>query len=276
MKIVIKRRVYKNEYYIRKYIKFITSRKTTYEKFKTVNHHILPKSKQFFPQFKNLNEHCWNLSILTNREHFIAHKMLHLAFPGSSMSIAFFNMSNIQGNTNSKIYEKSKYFQSLNNKIITQCPIRNAKISKALTGKPKSAEHIAKLKGHIVSDETKIKLRNANLGKKHTAISKSKMSESRKGRAGGNNMDKISLQKMAATKMQSIIKTPLGIFYTFQEVEIAFNAKYGNEFGAIRKLFRCLNNKPQIKTLKFLTEILKLEPIENGIIQDYGFDLIKK
>ena len=60
------------KYYIRLVKRGLSRKPLKDEYFET--HHILPKC--IFPQYKNLKINAWNLSYLTPREHFIAHKLL--------------------------------------------------------------------------------------------------------------------------------------------------------------------------------------------------------
>jgi hypothetical protein len=96
------------------------------------------------------------------------------------------------------------------------------KISEKLKGKPKTKEHIAKLVGHIVTDETREKLRNHNLGKSASIATKQKMSQSRIGKTKAP-MSIASKLNIAASKMEFRIKTPFGIFNSFLELSIATN-----------------------------------------------------
>jgi hypothetical protein len=175
--------LYHNPHFLSRYLSFISTRPARSRiKYETHYHHILPKAPDFFPQFKDLRQFPWNGIYLTPREHFIAHRLLHKAFPGSSQSIAFFNMANICGNTNSRAYEESREVHIASLKMLHASPTRNAKISAALAGKPKSKEHIAKLVGHPVSEETREKLRQHNLGKKASIDARKKMSAARLGK----------------------------------------------------------------------------------------------
>jgi hypothetical protein len=175
-----------NPHYISKYVSFITKRLNNQKiKYVTHHHHILPKAQDFFPQYKCLKTHPWNGVHLSPREHFIAHRMLHKAFPGSTQSIAFFNMANICGRTNSRAYDEARSYQIAAAKITTQCPIRNAKISAALKGKPKSQDHINSMIGHAVTETTREKLRQANLGKKMSETARRNIIASRKGKKRG-------------------------------------------------------------------------------------------
>jgi hypothetical protein len=178
--------LYHNPHFLSRYLSFISSRPIRGRiKYETHYHHILPKAPDFFPQFKDLRQFPWNGIHLIAREHFIAHRLLHKAFPGSTQSIAFFNMANICGKTNSRAYKESLKFQLDSLKMLHASPTRNAKISAALTGRPKSKEHIAKLTGHTVSEETREKLRLHNLGKTASIESREKMSASRLGKKRG-------------------------------------------------------------------------------------------
>lgn len=212
----------KNLHYINRYIKFIRSRTGVYIEGKTHRHHILPKAKDMFPQFKSLDEFQWNSIHLTHREHFIAHWILSKAFPGSSQSRAFYYMTNINHAIKSKEYEVAKQEHVAWTRIMTQCPERNKKISKALTGKPKSPEHIKSLTGHNVSDQTREKLRTANLGKKLSVEQRRQMSTSRTGKSKAKNslQSKINIAK---SKCDYLLVTPLGTFESHLEAAIAYN-----------------------------------------------------
>jgi hypothetical protein len=120
---------------------------------------------------------------LTHREHYIAHLLLHETFKGTSQSTAFFNMSNIQKKTNSRAYEESRIYHKHASTKANKNPIRNEKISQALSGKPKSEAHKQKLIGHVVTTETREKLRSINTGKKLSSETKIKMSMMRTGKS---------------------------------------------------------------------------------------------
>lgn len=179
-------KLYNNPHYVSRYLSFILARTGNPRvKYQTHYHHILPKAADFFPEFKSLKDHPWNGVHLTIREHFIAHRLLHKAFPGSSQSIAFFNMANICGKTHSRAYKDARQRQIASLAKLHASPERNAKISASLSGRQKTAEHIAKLVGHEVALSTRQKLRDANLGKKASAEAKQKMSLSRTGKKKG-------------------------------------------------------------------------------------------
>lgn len=184
---------------IERYFKFCSNVKNIKIKGETHHHHILPKAKDFFPEYSDLSTYPWNGVHLTHREHFIAHRMLAIAFPKSSQSIAFYNMCNNNKITKSLTYEIALAYHKECVKLMTQCPERNRKISEALKGKKKSPEHIANLMGRPMSDITRKKLREAKLGKKHTEESCCKMSESRRG-VKRNSHSTETIQKIKNTK----------------------------------------------------------------------------
>lgn len=178
-----------NFHMIKRYDKFISSRKNrTVPAFAHI-HHILPKALDMYPEYRNLNEFAWNGISLTPREHFLAHWMLAKIFPGTSQSRTFYYMMNNSSVAKSKDYELARLSHIENMKTIyTQ--ERNAKISNALKGRKKSPEHIEKLLGHEVSESTRQKLRERNIGRKHTTETRQKMSDCKQGISRGNHSDK--------------------------------------------------------------------------------------
>ena len=195
--------LYTKRHFLSRYVKFVMSRPNVKIKYQTHLHHILPKAKDLFPEYKDLQLNPWNGVYLTTREHYIAHRLLHLAFPGSSQSIAFYNMSNILKINNSKAYSSARETHIKSLVKLHQCPERNAKISKALTGKKKSKDHVEKLIGHTVTPETREKLRLANLGKKRSEESKAKQQKTRAERGiKGVKLTDASRLKMSETKQK--------------------------------------------------------------------------
>jgi len=91
-----------NCHYLKRYIKFINK----FNGSGKIQHHILPKANDMFPQYKDLNIYPWNISYLGAREHFVAHWILWKALGGSQTN-AFFSMKNKNKESlNSKAYEK--------------------------------------------------------------------------------------------------------------------------------------------------------------------------
>lgn len=92
-----------NAHYIKRYLRFIDTR---IQKLNGEKHHILPKAKDMFPEFKDLTKNPWNGIILSSREHFIAHYMLARAFPNSeSQSYCCWKFFKNKKTQNSRQYE---------------------------------------------------------------------------------------------------------------------------------------------------------------------------
>jgi hypothetical protein len=90
-----------NRHYLNRYVRFIESCRTLNEDYNgyTEKHHICPKAKDLFPEYKSLSKHSWNLAILTPRQHFIAHRLLWKAYPETkSMQQVFFLMCHVDDN----------------------------------------------------------------------------------------------------------------------------------------------------------------------------------
>lgn len=77
-------------------------------------HHICPKAKDMFPEYRSFSQHPWNLATLTPRQHFIAHIMLWKAFPNiKSLTYCIDRMRHTAGvRCTSKLYEKYKKVHS--------------------------------------------------------------------------------------------------------------------------------------------------------------------
>lgn len=105
-----------NPHYLLRYYRFILYCKLKNLNFDgyVENHHICPKSKDLFPEYKRSD---WNLIKLTARQHYIAHHLLWKAYNTSSMSYAFKcftdgqiskNIKRIKNKIANRTYEKLK------------------------------------------------------------------------------------------------------------------------------------------------------------------------
>ena len=136
-------------------------------------HHILPKS--IFPQYQNFVLYPENGVYLTFREHYICHWLLtkmvneeHLY----KMSNALLRMTK---KTNNRYRPKSIIYSNTRSKIRQSISGKNS----PHFGVPKNYPNGNK--GVPMKEETKEKLRMANLGKKASIETKNKMSNSHKG-----------------------------------------------------------------------------------------------
>lgn len=104
----------KNEHYLRRYINFINSCQTYNQKGFNVyieKHHICPKSKDMFPEYKNLKLHPWNECKLTYRQHIIAHLILYKCFNTQSQLLSLLY-------TLGQFHTKKLNLKSINTKTI--------------------------------------------------------------------------------------------------------------------------------------------------------------
>jgi len=161
--------------HIGRYHKFIFSRPKREYIIKSglVKHHIVPKS------MGGSNE-VENISILTVREHYIAHLILWKAY-GSKMARAFWLLANIEGRRiTSRQYEslKSEIFMSEETRLKMSNSRKGVKIH--LTSeqrKNKSRKTSEIMKEHYKTHEHP----RGNLGKKHSEETKKRLSENHKG-----------------------------------------------------------------------------------------------
>jgi hypothetical protein len=100
-----------HQIHLNRYIKFIESRpiKKYKSKFGLARHHICPKS---FGMDKRYSKESWNIIILTEREHFIAHLILYKCY-GDKMAQAFHMMNKSKISTGSYRNLTSRQFEVL-------------------------------------------------------------------------------------------------------------------------------------------------------------------
>lgn len=132
----------------------------------TEKHHILPKS--LYPEFKCFKQNPWNMSVLTAREHFIAHRLLTKFIKTDvwKMHHAIWKMACVGDlKISSRTYE---YLRKQHALAVSNNVEANLKKSIANKGRKQSPEHIKarvesrKKKGNWHSLETKAKIGSAN------------------------------------------------------------------------------------------------------------------
>lgn len=99
-----------NPHYLNRYITFIQKcqqKNVVYEGY-VERHHICPKAKDMFPEYRDFKRHPWNRAVLTTRQHFIAHLILWKVFKNKSCAAT---LSCFMKN-NSKIFESAKNLYS--------------------------------------------------------------------------------------------------------------------------------------------------------------------
>lgn len=112
-----------NLHYLNRYINFISYCKEVnlnLEKQYTENHHILPKSKDMFPEYASFKLHPWNSAVLTFRQHIIAHYLLMKTYNTQSQILSVLRTGYQKHAThiklNSRMIEKAKTELSKNRK----------------------------------------------------------------------------------------------------------------------------------------------------------------
>lgn len=129
-----------NLHYLQRYVRFVracleSNRINPPEK--TEDHHICPKAKDMFPEFKDLKKHPWNKAPLSHRQHFIAHIMLWKSYKTASTTSAVLFM-NKDNDLNSKLYEKLRLrisdFVSVKDLIGGDCRFVSKKDPRFLSG----------------------------------------------------------------------------------------------------------------------------------------------
>jgi hypothetical protein len=226
-----------SDHYTNRYIKFIISCIKTNVNIDldiyTEKHHILPKS--LFIEYVDLRSNPWNCSVLTARQHFIAHWILARAL-GGNMWHAFQFMCFAKTKKQNRNYKiSSKCYSDLRNNYNISEETKQ-KISKANKGKQRTFETKQKLskinKSKKHSDETKrkislkskgknnsmygkkhteesIKKRSRSMkGKKHTEESIKKRSRSMKGKNTGPKSEESKIKMSESKKNQPIIRCP--------------------------------------------------------------------
>jgi hypothetical protein len=110
-----------NFHYLNRYIKFINyllNNPSNNEY--TENHHICPKSKDMFPQFKNFTNHPWNKIKLSYRQHIIAHYLLMKSYNNESQTLSVIL-------TNGQFHQSKKIYHS---RLVEQAKINLSKLRK--------------------------------------------------------------------------------------------------------------------------------------------------
>lgn len=188
-----------NPRYLQRYVDFIRSRAPSTGPVE--KHHICPKAKSLFPEYKSFSANPWNRIDLTPREHYIAHLLLWKAY-GGSQAIAISRMIHA-----SKIEVKSS-------RIYEQVRADHAnEISRLHRGRPKpprSAEHIKNLSKPRVkrwSEESKEKARLAKVGKPFSEEHRKNIAQSRMGKTHSEdakkNMAKAQLGSKASEETKA-------------------------------------------------------------------------
>ena len=103
-----------NIHYLNRYIKFIDGcrlKNSSYSEY-TEEHHICPKAKDLFPEYKSFRDFPYNKIRLTTHQHIIAHIILWKVYGGSQAQALdyFVNKQNSKTNSTSKRFIPTSIF----------------------------------------------------------------------------------------------------------------------------------------------------------------------
>jgi hypothetical protein len=222
-----------HQIHLNRYIKFISSRPERKFKLKQglCRHHVQPVS---FGANKSYTQNYWNIIVLTNREHFIAHLLLWKTY-GKEMAQAFFLMNSRDNNLTSRQYDTLvKETVLYKSKKMKGCksPMKGKHHTEEANEKNRQAhlgvntfylmteeaikEHNRKLSeskmGHTMSESSRKKSSDSHKGQvsgmkgKHfTEKTRKRMSESRKNRHMGK--DNPTSRKVRCVETQEVFNS---------------------------------------------------------------------
>lgn len=185
-----------NTHYLNRYISFVERCQLKNEKILEgyyEKHHICPKAKDAFPEYKDFRKFPQNCILLTAKQHFIAHMILWKAYPQlRSVRETFWIMSNIENRKiRSRFYEILKQEKSVSTSIC-----HTGKIVSKITREKLSVYRKGKTYNEIMGEEKASELKqrqsaqrkgkytgkdNPMFGKKHSEERNLKLSVSFKG-----------------------------------------------------------------------------------------------
>jgi hypothetical protein len=166
-----------NPHYLNRYITFIEQcqqKNIGYEGY-TEKHHICPKAKDMFPEYKNFRLHPWNCSVLTARQHYIAHLLLWKTFTNTVSCVdAIWGMK-----CRRNIFCNSRLYETMRMEAID---ILSNRSSKAMKGRYKGTTIVNKENMATRIKETdldKYLSMGYNLGFNFSEVSKDKMKKNK-------------------------------------------------------------------------------------------------
>jgi hypothetical protein len=264
-----------NEHYLKRYVSFIKSCQQQNQNIENLyfeKHHICPKSKDMFPEYKNLKKYTWNECILTYRQHIIAHLMLYKCFNAQSQLLSLLY-------TFGQFHTKKLNLKSINNKTIEKIKMQLSQKRKGVftrgydsKGKP------------LVKDSTK-KLLSCQKIKFYSNIeNRKKQSEFCKGTTGRKS-EKYSIAAKNRSE-EHLVKISESVKKYYESLSVIekkrinsgiYITPFGN-FTSLTNIYRnyCLNNQKQ-----FSIHSVKNNPYVNKSIigktpHELGFNFIPK
>lgn len=163
-----------NPHHLKRYIKFIEWCKSINNvSMYTESHHICPKAKDLFPEYKSFGEFPWNLIQLTTHQHIIAHVMLWKIYGMSQVKALDAMLGEFNLNNETKMF---------NRKIPASIMIRYAAKIRAESQGMSTYKDSNNNRYYLHRDDPMImelNLVGKNSGTTHNSITKLKMSKAK-------------------------------------------------------------------------------------------------
>jgi hypothetical protein len=179
------------------------------------SHHIIPKCLGGDGDVKQWKKHP-NIILLTPREHFVCHWLLHNLYPDNKqLMMAFWMMCSIKNDKQKRYIPSSRIIEYSKSKMIED---KKSKVGywkdKKLSDETKNKIRASKKGIKIHSEENKKKLSERclgnkyTLGKKHTSETKKMISDANKKNYEMNPLRKITQSIKMKNRSQKKIKCP--------------------------------------------------------------------
>lgn len=255
-------------------------------KFKTANHHILPKS--LFPEFESFTVHNWNSSMLFHKDHYTVHYLLWKSIDSKEMTFALHMMNNDKNGklTNSDLTvmsnleeyqqlgeEQAKYNGDIHIGMKHSEETKQAQSDRVrgeknpMFGRKGELSPIFGEKniwfGKHLSPETCEKLRIANLGKKASPETCQKMSINNTGE--GNPM--FGKHHTTETK-QKISDAHKGKKHTDETKQLWSDQRKGKKQSKKTVEKRCRTTKRKTAMKRYMSIYLLIDVLEKHLNND--------
>ncbi len=194
------------------YINFCIINNTELVKYETAVHHILPQSKNLpFKKYSDLKNNIFNQSILSHKNHYIAHKLLYEAIEHVSIVSAFIAMNNkdkkLKRISEIDLISSDEYHLAMKERTSKQLEWCYSKsgvddLTNIQLIAKKAAE--TKIKNEKYMKELSERMKNNNIYNLPGVLEKARNTK-RTTIINGKNIDTISAEKSAETMKKEIL-----------------------------------------------------------------------
>lgn len=172
-----------NHHYLNRYWKFIQwCQLQDNTGLYTESHHICPKSKQLFPEFKSFKQFPWNKVNLTSDQHIIAHIMLWKAYGGWQALAVKCMLKDFNNKTNKNLSNR-RIPDRLTRRYLAKCREESNTIPRvrSMESRKAQSERMTGVSSGPKSAAHKKALSDALIGKKHSEERRLNQSLAKKG-----------------------------------------------------------------------------------------------